>query len=106
MPTREKTCSELRRTIREGIVEPICEACLPYICAHWDLPPKERLATCKPLNDWVDRMLKAESDLGVVIKVDTSKDLTGCEIARLEPLIEELPEKVQPARFWPQESSY
>ena len=29
------------------------------------------------------------SELGVVIKVETGKDLTGCVTARLEPLIEE-----------------
>ena len=56
--------------IREGIVEPICEACMPYICAHWDLPPKERLVKCKPLRNWIDRILKSESDKGVVIKVE------------------------------------
>jgi len=56
--------------IREGIVEPICEACLPYFCFHLALPPKERLTACKPLREWVDRILKSESDMGVVLKVD------------------------------------
>jgi len=56
--------------VREGIVGPICEACLPYICAHWDLAPAEKLKKCKSLNGWVDRMLKSEADKGVVIKVN------------------------------------
>ena len=80
--------------IREGIVEPICEACLPYICAHWDLPPKERLIACKPLNSWVDRILKTESDLGVVIKETKKTKAMGSEImvkyASYEPLIDKL----------------
>ena len=59
-----------QQEIREGIVEPVCEACLPYICAHWELAPQKRLQTCEPLNKWVDRILKIEADLGVVIKMD------------------------------------
>ncbi len=44
--------------LREQIIEPICEACLPYFCAYWDLPPKKRLVVCKPLRDWTDRIIK------------------------------------------------
>ena len=97
-----------QEAIREGIVEPICDACLPYICAHWDLTPKERLLICKPLRGWVDRILKAEADLGVVIKSDrelpkrdcyacypsavdlAQKDMLKAGYVAVEPLIEEV----------------
>ena len=47
----------MSHNMRELIVEPICEACLPYICAHLDKPPKERLLVCRPLSEWTTRIL-------------------------------------------------
>ncbi len=91
MPTREETCSELRRTIREGTDKVI----LKCLTEGW-LKPHE-------IRHFVFEYLHSQ---GFVIRMETRKDLTGCEIARFEPLIEELPEKLQPGKFWPQESSY
>ena len=73
--------------IREGIVNIICEACMPYICAHWELEPKERLEKCKPLNGWITRILKSESDLGVVIKVERAN--SPDDFVAVVPLIKE-----------------
>lgn len=50
-------------TAQDKLVEVICEACLPYICAHWDKPSKERMGSCKPLKEWVDRIHAIIPDL-------------------------------------------
>ena len=41
--------------IKTGVVEIICEACLPYICAYWNKPASERIEACRPLKNWVER---------------------------------------------------
>jgi len=43
--------------LMKKITEPICEACMPYICAYWDLPTEERLEKCKPLVKWADQII-------------------------------------------------
>ena len=43
-------------TVRDTVIEVICEACMPFICANWELPPIERIVECKPLQDWIARI--------------------------------------------------
>ena len=38
-------------------IEVICEACMPYICTYWEMEPTVRLKQCKPLRDWIDRII-------------------------------------------------
>ncbi len=47
-------------------IEVICEACMPYICAHWEKPPLERIELCLPLKKWLDRIIT--DDLALRIK--------------------------------------
>jgi len=42
---------------RINTIEVICEACMPYICAHWDTPPLERVELCPQLKKWEARIL-------------------------------------------------
>lgn len=43
--------------VREQWAEIICEACFPYICANWELPPNKRIEKCKQLSKWLDQIL-------------------------------------------------
>jgi hypothetical protein len=43
-----------KQKVKKGegkLVEILCLLCLPYICAYWELPYKERIEKCKALRD-------------------------------------------------------
>ena len=54
--------------IKTGVVEIICEACLPYICAHWNKPAEERIGACRPLKNWVERWFALTVSSGGICK--------------------------------------
>jgi len=56
--------------IREGLVNTICKACLPYICANWNETPKDKLSSCKCLYDWIDDIMKYLHSQGCVLKIE------------------------------------
>ena len=41
----------------ETIIEVICGACFPYVCADWELKPAERPEKCKQLREWLSQIL-------------------------------------------------
>lgn len=69
-----KSIQEQIEKIRESWVEPVCKLCFPFVCAYWDLPPKERLIKCEPLRDTISEMQTNATELGAVL-LDKGKTL-------------------------------
>ena len=74
--------------IREYFESGLCAGLSQEYCSGCNFTRKNG-DYCKTCKEQVSETLMDLSELGVVIKVETGKDLTGCVTARLEPLIEE-----------------
>ena len=71
----------------ENTIEVICEACMPYICTYWEMEPTVRLKQCKPLRDWIDRIIT--DDLALIDQTCYTYPETGKKLAYVIPLKEE-----------------
>ena len=45
------------KELLENHIEVVCEACMPYICVHWDKMPLDRIKLCSQLEKWLNRLI-------------------------------------------------